>query len=87
MNKVMIFLLFLSLSWFLIVYSVYIKVMSYGKTLEGSLKSFYIENASLIQIKPFIENGEIKEIELNGYKMYKKDDKIIIEKIIENSEF
>ncbi|HOB15460.1 MAG TPA: hypothetical protein PK894_00075 [Defluviitoga sp.] len=81
MNKVMVFLLFFSLSWFLIVYSVYLKVKSYGEALEGNLKDFYIGNSSLAKIQPFIKEGKIKEITLNGYKMYKKDGKILIEKI------
>lgn len=81
MNRVMIFLLFFSLSWFLIVFSIYIKVEYYRKTLEGGFKEFYIENSSIIKVKPFIKNGDIKEIELNGYKIYKESDKIIIDKI------
>ncbi|RLL83377.1 hypothetical protein CN13_01080 [Petrotoga sp. HKA.pet.4.5] len=83
MNKVMTFLLLISLSWFLIVFSVFLKINSYGYTLEGSLKDFYVENASLMEVKPFIEDGHIEEVELNGYKIYKKDDKIIIRKVIE----
>jgi hypothetical protein len=81
MNKVMVFLLFLSLSWFLIVYSIYLKIKSYGESLEGDLKGFYIGNSSLVKVKPFIEEGKVKEIILNGFKMYKKDGKILIEKI------
>lgn len=77
----MIFLLFFSLSWFLIVFSIYIKVVYYGKNLEGSFKEFYVENSSIIKVKPFIKNGDIKEIKLNGYKIYKESDKIIIDKI------
>lgn len=77
----MIFLLFFSLSWFLIVFSVYIKVEHYGKTLEGSFKDFYIENSSITKVKPFIKNGDIQKIKLNGYKIYKESDKIIIDKI------
>ena len=81
MNKVMVFLLFLSLSWILIVFSIFLKIKSYGESLEGDLKGFYIGNSSLVKIKPYIENGQVKEIILNGYKMYKKDGKILIEKI------
>ncbi|POZ93531.1 hypothetical protein [Petrotoga halophila] len=83
MIKVMTFLLLISLSWFLIVFSAYLKINSYGYTLEGSLKDFYVENASLMKVKPFIEDDQIEEAELNGYKIYKKDDKIIIKKVIE----
>ncbi|PNR95172.1 hypothetical protein [Petrotoga olearia] len=83
MIKVMTFLLLISLSWFLIVFSVYLKISSYGYTLEGSLKDFYVENASLMKVKPFIEEGKIEEAELNGYKIYKKDGKIIIKRMIE----
>ncbi len=79
----MTFLLLISLSWFLIVFSVYLKINSYGNTLEGSLKDFYVENTSLMKVKPFIEDDQIEEAELNGYKIYKKDDKIIIKKVIE----
>jgi len=83
MIKVMTFLLLISLSWFLIVFSVYLKINSYGYTLKGNLKDFYIENASLMRVKPFIEDDQIEEAELNGYKIYKKDDEIIIKKVIE----
>jgi hypothetical protein len=83
MIKVMTFLLLISLSWFLIVFSVYLKINSYGYTLEGSLKDFYVENASLMKVKPFIADDQIEEAELNGYKIYKKDEKIIINRVIE----
>lgn len=77
----MTFLLLISLSWFLIVFSVYLKINSYGYTLEGSLKDFYVENSSLMKVIPFIEEGIV--VELNGYEIYKKDKKIIIKKVIE----
>ncbi|MDY6895492.1 MAG: hypothetical protein SVO01_08785 [Thermotogota bacterium] len=81
MNKVMTFLLLISLSWFLIVFSVYLKISSYGYTLEGNLKDFYIENASLMKVIPFIEEGKV--VEMNGYEISRKDDEIIINRVIE----
>lgn len=77
----MTFLLLISLSWFLIVFSVYLKISSYGYTLEGSLKDYYVENASLMKVIPFIEEGKV--VELNGYEISKKDDEIIINRVIE----
>jgi len=82
-NKVMTFLLLISLSWFLIVFSVYLKIKSYGYALEGTLKDFYVEESSLMKVKPFIDEGKIEEAELNGYKIYKENGKIILKKIIE----
>lgn len=71
MNKVMVFVISI-IELVLIVFSIFLKIKSYGESLEGDLKGFYIGNSSLVKIKPYIENGQVKEIILNGYKMYKK---------------
>lgn len=79
MYKITVFLTIMSLSLFLITFTIYknIKVFEYN----SNLLNFYAEYNSISKILPYIESDEIEVVNLNGYKINKTEGIIKITKI------
>lgn len=79
MYKITIFLTIMSLSIFLITFTIY-KNIEVLKN-DSNLLNFYVEYNSISKILPYIGSDEVDDIILNGYKIIKINNIIEIEKI------
>lgn len=79
MYKITIFLTILSLTLFMITFTIY-KNIEVIKN-DSNLLKFYIEYNSISRILPYIDSEAVNDIILNGYKIFKQNNIIKIEKI------
>lgn len=79
MYKIIVFLMAIVISLFLITFTIYKNIKIWQD--DSDLLDFYVEYNSISKILPYIESEELNGIiDLNGFKIYKINNIIKIEK-------